>query len=208
MIGKLKGIVDSIIDNSIIIDIAGIGYIVEASQSLLNFYKVGDPITACIHTLIKDEQITLYGFSNLKEKEWFLRLQEVQGVGAKMSMQIVGIMKTDDIINSILAEDAIAFKSIPGIGQKIASRIINELKNHKSLHNSNFLSNTFGANSTITEDKKDSTIIQDAISVLINLGYSRKDAFVAISNIYNDQTEILLEDLIKKALNKMSGHKN
>lgn len=206
MIGKLYGIIDTLFDDCTIINVGGVGYMVACSSSLLNIHRVGDSVSVHIHTLVKDEQIILYGFSNLKEKEWFLRLQEVQGVGAKMAMLIVGSMKIDDIINSILAEDAVTFKAVPGIGQKIASRIVNELKNHKSLHSSNFMGNAKTTSQPSDLDVK-SIIINDAISVLVNLGFSRKDAFMAATNIRNDNHEINLEDLIKKALSTLSSQK-
>ena len=201
MIGKLTGVLDLIANDHIIIDVNGVGYLITCPTSLLSKCNVGDNLSIYIHTQVKEEQIILFGFSNLTEKEWFLRLQEVQGVGAKMALHIISNMSATDIINAILAEDISSFKQIPGIGPKIAARIVNELKNHKSIGTASFnMSKTSNASS-------DTDIVMDAVSVLTNLGFNRKDAFVTASGLKAANNNIDLETLIKESLSILGGAK-
>ena len=200
MIGKLTGIVDYNSSEYLIIDVGGIGYLVLCPAYLYNQCEIGGKISLWIHAQIKEEQMFLYGFLNLAEKEWFLRLQGVQGVGAKMSLQILGAMGINDIISAILSEDTSVFKQISGIGQKIASRVVNELKNNKHVANASIEN----ASGNITDDNR---IIMDAVSVLSNLGFSRKDAFVTVSNIKAENSNISLEEIIKNSLSALSKPK-
>jgi Holliday junction DNA helicase RuvA len=194
MIGKITGIVEYIASDYIVVDVSGVGYLVFCPVYLYNQYEVGSKISLWIHAQIKEEQMFLYGFATLAEKEWFLRLQEVQGVGAKMSLQILSAMAINDIISAILSEDIGVFKQISGIGPKLASRIVNELKSNKNVVNASF------AGSCPGNAVDNNQIIMDAVSVLSNLGFSRKDAFVTVSNIRAENSNISLEEIIKNSL--------
>jgi holliday junction DNA helicase RuvA len=201
MIGKLTGVVDYISSEHLIVDVGGVGYLVLCPAYLYNSYEVGSKISLWIHAQIKEEQMFLFGFASLADKEWFLRLQEVQGVGAKMSLQILGAMAINDIINAILSEDVSVFKQISGVGPKLASRLVNELKNNKHVTNASLLGNSSGG---VNDDNR---IIMDAVSVLSNLGFSRKDAFVTVSNIKAENSNITLEEIIKNSLSALSNSK-
>lgn len=201
MIGKLSGIIDSISNDHIIVDVNGVGYLIFCSPKLLNQVTAGNKIILYIHTHVKEEQIVLYGFGNHAEKEWFLRLQEVQGVGAKMSIQILGSLAIDDIISAILSEDVTAFKQVSGIGPKLASRIVNELKSNKHITSLSLASHT------ASDKSNDNNVIMDAVSVLCNLGFNRKDAFVTVSNIRAENSNLSLEEVIKASLGLLSNSK-
>src|SRR6185437_4782653 len=149
------------------------------------------------HMMIKDEQVILYGFMEKIEKDWFLLLQTVQGVGAKMALNILNYYAPNDILNAVLAEDIAIFKAVPGIGTKLASRVVNELKTHKGLidkftHHTN--------KPVLSSGIKENNIASDAILALVNLGYSRKDAYVIISQIQANNDNISLEELIRQSL--------
>ena len=188
MIGKLKGNIDVIIDKNLVIDVNGVGYEVICPENLLVEIEEKQDISLYIETILREDSIKLYGFQTLEERKFFGVLQTVQGVGAKLALTIIGFFPIGQLIEFITMEDEKSICVIPGVGPKVAKRIISELKDEKS--------HTTGQKENKIQSKRD-----DVISALINLGYSRADAINLFSGISNEiDDNILVEDLIKLAL--------
>jgi len=200
VIGKIKGIVDTVEDDSAIIDVCGVGYILYCIPSTLASLEVGTAISFYTHMVVKEDQLTLYGFKNSEDKSWFNILQTVQGVGPRMALAILGALSIQDIYNSIIAQDDKSFKTVSGVGPKLASRIVNELKNKKNLFSGAQIS-IKSPQSTITENDG----LSDVISALTNLGFPRKDVFPIASQIQAENENISLEDTIKQTLAKLTA---
>lgn len=191
MIGFLKGVIISTELDSIVLDVNGVGYLLYCPAKTLSSFAENDKATFFVTTIVKEDSITLYGFTNAEDKKWFTNLQSVQGVGPRMALAILSAMDGNDIITAIVSEDASQFKKISGVGPKLAARIINELKDKKSI-----------VNIPISKAIKASTsdFSSDAVSALINLGFARKDAFFAVKNIIAENDNIDLEETIRLAL--------
>ncbi|MFM1814933.1 MAG: Holliday junction ATP-dependent helicase RuvA [Pseudomonadota bacterium] len=128
MIGKLKGIVDAIGESHCIIDVNGVGYEVQASARTLRNMKLGDKVALTIDTHVREDAIRLYGFSSEVERSWFRTLQNVQGVGAKVALSVLGTLSPQDLVQTIALGNWAAVEQTPGVGKKIAQRIVTELK--------------------------------------------------------------------------------
>lgn len=202
MIGKLNGFIDSVELDHAILDVGGVGYVVFCSNKTIGSLQVGVQANLFTHMMIKDEQVILYGFMDKVEKDWFQLLQTVQGVGAKMALNILNYYAPQDILNAVLAEDIAIFKAVSGIGPKLASRVVNELKTHKGLVDK---FSSYSNKPVLSANTKASNAANDALLALVNLGYSRKDAYVVISQIQATNGNLSLEELIRQSLNKLSG---
>jgi Holliday junction DNA helicase RuvA len=204
MIGKLTGIVDSIDDDFLILDVNGVGYLVSCLKSNLAKIKLGEKIHLLIEMIVKEDQISLYGFSNTTERSWFKILQTIQGVGAKMAITILGSLTSDQLIAAILSEDYNSFKRITGIGPKIASRIVNELKNKENITSLSDSSKYLTRSQVKDHADKGNNNIMDALSALSNLGFNRSDTYKILTEISSANENISLEQLIKQGLAKLS----
>lgn len=178
MIGKLKGRIDSTDSDSLLIDVGGVGYQVFCSGRTLSSLAPGSAAELIIETHVREDHIHLYGFGSSVERDWFRTLATVQGVGSKTALAILGAYAPDQLSRAILAKDIAAFKAISGIGPKLAERIVTELKD-KVLKLP-----TSGIDiGKPTGDKKapkgSPSFTDDAISALVNLGYTRSDAYSA-----------------------------
>lgn len=179
MIGKLKGVVDEIDDDHLIIDVHGVGYLVFASPHVLgSLPAVGETVTLYIETQVREDAIRFFGFLTKLEQEWFRLLQNVQGVGAKVALALLGTLSLSDLANAIALRDIAMVSRAPGIGKKVAERIVTELKNKVP---------TFIADDNNIQLKQElgdgvaSQAITDSISALSNLGYSRDQAANAVA---------------------------
>src|SRR5213082_4001628 len=129
MIGKLKGIIDSYGEDFIVLDVNGVGYLVHCSaRTLQELPGTGQPATLSIETHVREDQIRLFGFLSDIEREWFRLLQTVQGVGAKVALSVLGTLPPSDLANAIALRDKTAVARTPGVGPKVAERIVTELK--------------------------------------------------------------------------------
>jgi holliday junction DNA helicase RuvA len=175
MIGKLRGTVDSIGDDHMILDVQGVGYVVHcATRTLQNLAAVGAPIVVAIETQVREDSIRLFGFLDESERDWFRVLQTVQGVGAKVALAILGVLRPDELAAAILRQDKTALSRTPGVGPRLAARLITELKDKSP------------AASTIpriagTPAPDEDGAAKDAIAALIGLDYSRPQAAGAIA---------------------------
>lgn len=191
MIGKLTGTIEHILEDSIILNVNGVGYLTTVPAYILHQSKVGDQISLFIETLIRPEMITLYGFKEFNEKTLFQKLMSVQGIGGKSAAAILSIMTPDQILESIISQDAAAFKRADGIGPKVATRILVELKDYASKQNI-MIGAATTSNSTANMD--------DALSTLLQLGYKRYESQQALQKIVEAMPNAITETLIPAAL--------
>ena len=194
MIAKLRGIIDQIREDYIIIDVSGVGYLVYCSSKVLNkLSNKGQTDEILIQTIVREDQITLYGFKEENEKYWFDLLLKVQGVGAKTALKGLSIMTPEELEMAILSEDKTLLTRIPGIGNKGALRICSELKDK-----------TLNISIQSMSKPKQNSNIQDLISGLIGLGYGHHEAYEVISKLSNDDKSKKVEDMLQIALKIIS----
>lgn len=189
MIGKLKGIIDEISEDSFIIDVGGVGYHVFASKNTISKLSEGDSSTIFIETYVREELINLFGFISKEEKETFKKLNSVSGVGTRMALAILSSFSPSEVVQSLREGDKESFKSISGIGSKLAERIILELKDK-----------IFTTSINIQSENSQNSMVSDAVSALINLGINRNDAYINIKNILKTNPKISLDELIRISL--------
>lgn len=181
MIGKLKGLVDSTGEDWAVIDVGGVGYVVHCSvRTLAALPSAGEAVSLSIETYVREDQIKLFGFASDAERDWFRLLQTVQGVGAKVALSILGIMKASDLANAIALQDKAAVARAPGVGPKVAARIVAELKD-KAPAFASVDSNVIRLREEI-DDKRAPQPAADAVSALVNLGYAQVQASAAVSS--------------------------
>src|SRR5438874_5533040 len=129
MIGKLTGTIDSYGEDFIIVDVGGVGYLVHCSaRTLQALPAAGEPVSLAIETHVREDQIRLFGFLADAEREWFRLLQTVQGVGAKVALSVLGTLKPAELASAIAMRDKAMVARTPGVGSKVAERIVTELK--------------------------------------------------------------------------------
>jgi holliday junction DNA helicase RuvA len=214
MIGKLRGIVDETTEDSAIIDVNGVGYVVFCSTRTLSNLQTGAAAELVIETHVREDHIHLYGFSSISEREWFRLLTSVQGVGAKMGQAILGTLNADELLRTIGAQDKTGLTRAPGVGPKLAERIITELKSKVAKMgvmpmpaNSGALPAAKGGKAAPAKNVKtpEGRVMEDAISALTNLGYNRTDAFSAVSTVlHNEGQDTKLDTLILLGLKELS----
>ena len=180
MIGKLKGLIDSYGEDFVILDVGGVGYQVHCStRTLQHLPAPGEAAVLSIETYVREDQIKLFGFRSDQEREWFRLLQTVQGVGAKVALAVLGTLGPSDLANAIALRDKAAVARTPGVGPKVAERIVTELKD-KAPAFSNVdpaVVHLAGA----VDDQRAPRPVADAISALVNLGYGQPQAAAAIA---------------------------
>ena len=181
MIARLKGIVDEIGDDWVVIDVAGVGYLVFASARTLGRLAPGEAVALSIETHVREDHIHLYGFTDAAERAWFKLLTTVQGVGAKVGLGILGVLDVADIGRAIAAQDKTAFARAQGVGPKLAGRIVAELKDKAGAMTIG-LAATVAPQSGTLSAVADGNEIADAVSALVNLGYNATQALGAVSD--------------------------
>ena len=180
MIGKLKGLIDSYAEDFVILDVGGVGYQVHCSaRTLQALPSPGEAATLSIETYVREDQIKLFGFRSDVEREWFRLLQTVQGVGAKVALAVLGTLPPADLANAIALRDKAAVARTPGVGPKVAERIVTELKD-KAPAFADVDPGVIRLSGAI-EDSRAPQPIADAISALINLGYGQPQAAAALA---------------------------
>ena len=181
MIGKLKGIVDEIDEDHCVIDVQGVGYVAYcSSRTLAALPPAGEAVTLFIETYVREDLIRLYGFGSALEREWFrLLLENVQGVGAKVALAILSTLSPAELANAIALKDIAMVSRAPGVGPKVAVRIITELRN-KAPAFAGEAAASIGLKQEIGEGVA-SAPVADAVSALTNLGYSRDQAANAVA---------------------------
>lgn len=181
MIGKLKGTVDEIGEDYCVLDVHGVGYVAYCSaRTLASLSGPGEAAVLHIETYVREDMIRLYGFQSELEREWFRLLQNnVQGVGAKVALAVLSTLAPADLANAIALRDIAMVSRAPGVGKKVAERIVTELKNKAPAY-AGTASGTIGLKQELGEGVAPAPVA-DAVSALVNLGYSRDIAANAVA---------------------------
>ena len=180
MIGKLTGVIDSYGEDFIIVDVNGVGYVVHCSARTLQALPAqGEPVVLAIETHVREDQIRLFGFVSDVEREWFRLLQTVQGVGTKVALSVLGTLKPPDLATAIAMRDKATVARSPGVGSKVAERIVTELKDKAPAYAS--VDPAVIRLSGAVEERRAPQPVLDAISALVNLGYGPPQAAAAIA---------------------------
>ena len=197
MISYIKGSLEYIFEGLIVVETGGIGYEIQVPASAMeNLPPLGSPLT--VHTIldVKETGVSLFGFLSREEKEIFIKLITVNGVGPKSALGILSLLSPSDIITAVISGDEKSLSKAPGIGKKTAQRIIIDLKDKfKSVSPYEIYEEKFGTNTSNTPKN-------EAISALGALGYSNAEALKAVSSVYKEGMST--EDILKEALKKLS----
>jgi Holliday junction DNA helicase RuvA len=204
MIGKLKGIIDGFGEDFVIVDVGGVGYVAHCSaRTLQALPATGEPVVLSIETHVREDQIRLFGFLSDLEREWFRLLQTVQGVGTKVALSVLGTLKPADLANAVAMRDKAAITRSPGVGPKVAERIVTELKDKAPAYTNvdPALVRLAGA----VEEKRAPQPVLDAISALVNLGYGQPQAAAAVAAANRTAGEGAdAADLIRRGLKELA----
>jgi Holliday junction DNA helicase RuvA len=180
MIGKLRGVIDSYGEDWVVIDVGGVGYQVHCStRTLQSLPQAGEAATLSIETYVREDAIRLYGFATDFEREWFRLLQTVQGVGARVALAVLGTLKPGDLATAIALSDRAALSRAPGVGKKVAERIVAELRDKAPAYSS--ADPTLVRLQTELEERRAPRPVADAVSALVNLGYAQVQASAAVA---------------------------
>jgi Holliday junction DNA helicase RuvA len=200
MIAHLTGLLLAKSTQSLIIDAGGIGY--EVIVPLSTFYALpgeDERVNLHVYTHVREDALLLFGFNTRLEKNLFLMLIGVSGIGPKLAVNILSGIGPDELQEAMARGDALRLQSIPGVGKKTAERIVLELKDRamKSLGDREI-------SPVSPMDERQRELLDDALSALTNLGYQAKSARRALEMIHLNQSDISLETLIKEALKKLA----
>jgi Holliday junction DNA helicase RuvA len=182
MIGKLKGIVEAVGEGHAIIDVGGVGYEVQCSARTLRGLSMGEAAQLAIETHVREDAIRLFGFTSEVERAWFRILQTIQGVGARVALSVLGTLSPQELANAIALGDWAAVEQSPGVGKKLAQRIVSELKDKApALTVAGLNVARGGANGRAGVAPPPGDAAAEAISALTNLGYQPVQASAAIA---------------------------
>ena len=204
MIGKLRGVIDSYGDDSVVIDVHGVGYLVHCSaRTLQSLPAPGEAATISIETWVREDQIRLYGFATDLEREWFRILTGVQGVGAKVALAVLGTLKVADLANAIALGDKGQIARAPGVGPKLAQRLVIELKD-KAPAFANVDPAVVRLQGDLAE-RRAPLPVSEAVSALVNLGYGEIQASAAIAAaVRSAGDKATTESLIRLGLKELA----
>jgi Holliday junction DNA helicase RuvA len=196
MIAMLAGVVDQRGADSLVLDVNGVGYLVFASARTLSRVPArGEPLKLLIETHVREDHIHLYGFADEGERGWFRLLTTVQGVGARLALALLSVLAPDALATAIMAQDRAALARADGVGAKLATRIASELKDKVGGIALGPVAATPAAPVAAT----------DAVSALVNLGYSRSDAFAAVAQATQRLgAEAKIDALIRAGLQELA----
>lgn len=203
MIGKLRGLVDNVSKDWVIVDVGGVGYEVYCpSRTLSQLPPKGQQVTLTIETYVREDAIKLFGFLSEAERSWFRLLQNVQGVGAKVALSVLGVLEPHELANAIALQDKAQVGRAPGVGPKVAQRIVSELRDKAP---GLLAAGDIGVKMTGLPPSGQVSNVSDAISALVNLGYSISDASIAIAKISERLGEgAKTEELIRQGLKELA----
>ena len=209
MIGRLIGEVAHVAEDHVLLDVGGVGYVVHCSaRTLGGLPPVGSPARLFTDMLVREDLMQLFGFASLMEREWHRLLVTVQGVGAKVSLGILGTLGPEDVSRAITLADAAAMRRAPGVGPKLATRIVNELKNKApammAVAGSEAMSTPKAAPQVGDRPDADPIAAADALSALVNLGYQHGEAAEAVFRASGDHPDADASALIKAALKALA----
>lgn len=192
MIARLKGLLDEVGADWIVIDVSGVGYMIYCpGRVIANLPATGSPVSLHIETHVREDHIHLYGFSSARERECFRMLTTVQGVGAKVGLAILGTLSVDELTTAIVAQDKAMLSRPDGVGPRLAARLMTELKDKIVSLGGEFAPGARpaaanDADAGVAAPGAGEGVSADAVSALVNLGYGRAEAFGAVSRALQD----------------------
>lgn len=210
MISKLTGKIDEFGDKFLILDVNGVGYQVYAgTRTLTRIGKVGEAAKLLIDMHVREDSMTLYGFIDAGEQQWFRLLNSVQGVGAKVALAILSAAPPERLQMAIAAQDKATLTQADGVGPKLATRILTELKD-KAVDltipiSASAAPATVAAEQDTAQSDMPSSDIQDAISALVNLGYAKADAYQVVTKHAGNDAATNVQSLIRLALKDLAA---
>jgi Holliday junction DNA helicase RuvA len=202
MIGFLSGKILEKDANTVIVDVGGVGY--EVTIPLSTFYELGDvgsDVSLRIFTHVREDALQLFGFKTTRERDLYLKLISVQGIGAKSGITMLSGMSADEIVTAIRTNNLVRLTSIPGVGKKTAERMVIELRDKIGDLSA---SATAGASAAAGADGQPESVFDDALSALVNLGYQRNAAEKALQDAVKDGAEMNVQKLLRGALQKLA----
>jgi holliday junction DNA helicase RuvA len=204
MIGKLKGVIDGYGEDFVIVDVGGVGYVAHCSARTLQALPgTGEPVVLSIETHVREDQIRLFGFLSELEREWFRLLQTVQGVGTKVALSVLSTLKPADLANAVAMRDKATIARSPGVGPKVAERIVTELKDKAPAYTS--VDPAIVRLTGEVEERRAPQPVLDAISALVNLGYGQPQAAAAVAAANRAAGEGAdAADLIRRGLRELA----
>ncbi len=212
MFAKLTGVVDSTAQDSLILDVNGVGYhVFAAARTLAQLGGPGARASLFIETHVREDHIHLFGFLSLEERDWFRLLTSVQGVGARSGLAILSIAPVEQLTMIIASQDATRLRQADGVGPKLATRIVTELKDKvQNMVLSAPLKTNVVKVSPQSQTPTSSSVSHadtDAVSALVNLGYGRAEAFSAVTTARqkSNDNELDLQNLIRLALKELAS---
>ncbi len=199
MIARLTGLIEAIEDGRCLVEVNGVGYLVQASTRTLSALPAPPArASVLIETHVREDAITLYGFADPAEREWFRLLTTVQGVGAKVALNILSALSPRDLVSAIAAGDRASLTRAAGVGAKLAVRLLTELRERAGAM-------PVTGTALITAPAPRGGPVEDAISALVNLGYRRPDAASAVARIAERLGEAAtLDALIRDGLKDLA----
>ncbi len=204
MIARLKGIVEGLGEDFVILDVGGVGYRVFSSGRTLARLQQGEVAILHVETHVREDHIHLYGFFDASEREWFLLLTTVQGVGAKVALSLLSVMAPEQLMQAIAAQDKTMLTRANGVGPKLAMRVVSELKDKAGKIG---LGPGSGSAASVGGVSAPSVVVngafEDAVSALVNLGYRRGEAFEAVGLAVREggegaNTSVLIKQALKR----------
>jgi len=206
MIAYLAGTLLSKQATSAIIDVGGVGY--EVAIPLSTFYELGEAgavVQLRIYTHVREDALQLYGFRTARERELFLQLISVSGVGPGLAIKLLSGMTADELIASIRTNNLVRLVSIPGVGRKTAERLVVDLRDKIAALSSPALEEEFGARVAATAaPASEEAMRADAMSALTNLGYQRSAAEKAVKASMDEGGELSVELILRRSLRSLS----
>jgi Holliday junction DNA helicase RuvA len=204
MIGFLEGVVRAIGEDFLLIQTSGgVGYTAFCPAGVLAKQSLGGTASLFIETIVKEDSITLFGFETYKDLIWFRSLLKVSGVGSKIALLMLSSFKVNDIIFAIENEQKSFFTSVSGVGEKLAVRLITEMKKEPKKNTTN-LTSTLVLNHIHEEEKPSESstfnLVRDASLAMESLGFSRQSSYSACLSVFNENPQISLSNLIKAGL--------
>jgi holliday junction DNA helicase RuvA len=205
MIAHLSGTLLSKEPNSVIMDVGGVGY--EVTIPISTFYDLeepGSPVKLRIYTHVREEALQLYGFKTLRERELFMRLISVSGIGPKLGIILLSGMSADEMIASIRTNNLARLTLIPGVGRKTAERLVMELRDKVASLSSAELEEELGAEAAGAPLATEDSMRSDVLSALLNLGYQRSSAEKAVTAALDEGGDISVESILRRSLRKLA----
>jgi holliday junction DNA helicase RuvA len=205
MIAHLSGTLLSKQATSVIVDVGGVGY--EVTIPLSTFYDLADinsTVQLRIYTHVREDTLQLFGFKTARERELFLKLISVSGIGPKLGITLLSGMSADEMIASIRTNNLARLTLIPGVGRKTAERLIVELREKVAELSSAQLEEEFGAKPEVSAGPTEDSVRADALSALVNLGYQRSGAEKAIDAALGEGGDITVESVLRRSLKKLA----